>query len=706
MLKQGRNIRAWGVGGALLLAAAFMAVEVAAQAPAPERPAWWNGAWRYRRLLTPGPAGAAQWFWLEAAGRARADGTDIAVVTPSGKPVPHNVFCSTADGRHLVVVREPKPEKGSYGVYYGNPQAPAAAPAPVDAGLFLKTYPIPKDADVESWAAAEKTLRRAGAPFGGAAWSQVFEAANPFGPAGDYISVYEGVLLCPKEGAYGFATMSDDASFLFIDGALVAEWPGRRHAVDAGRRGEKGGTKQLKGGPHAFKYVGFSFEGVKRCAASWKPPDRPNWEIIPPAAFGSAALMKAVATEEFMKPVCADFHAERVAYLEIDHPQRGVTAAIVAVQFTALASARGGQPAEVKWDFGDGQSALAPAPLHLYFSPGKYRVSLTASAGGVTDSFTLSYDARMIWNDLEFTEAKRRRFLDWSAACRPESLSTTHLLAFRDFLKEMTAPPRLFEVNCELDKRRKDLPAPLAAAVAQEVAEYNTEPLRKYDVAEKYYAALIDGCGKDEAGRKLDLRLKLGDLYFYYVKDFDRAMKTYAQVRDEAPRDDARRHRLAVIRMGDVERDRKKFEEARRLYLLAESDPAVVPKEPRPVAEGRFRQETEFQLAQGNGEAALNSVEQWLWVYPTRRLEGEPMVFRLKANLLMKNYSEVMKQAELFINAAEDPEALPTAHLLAGQAAAEAGDKERARAHYRAVLEKWPESAAVKGARAGLDKLK
>ena len=691
---------------ALLSIALLLCADAFAQAPADGRPAWWNSSWRYRRLLTPGGTGGAQWVWLDAGGRARADGADIAVVTPSGKNLPFSVFCSTAEGRHLVVVKESKIEKGLYAVYFGNAAQTAANVAPVDAGLFLKTFPIPKDADVDTWAGAEKTLKRAGTPFGGAAWPQVFDAANPFGPAADYISVYEGAISVPKDGSYGFATMSDDASFLFIDGAIVSEWPGRNHAIQSGRRGEKGGVKQLKAGPHAFKYVAFAFQGVKTCAASWKPPDRQNWEIIPPSAFTPAAAMKAVSADEYSRPVSADFHAERVSYLEIDHPQRGVVAAMVAVQFNSLASARGGQPPEVRWDFGDGQTATGPTPLHVYLSPGKYRVTLTATAGEANAGFTLAYDARMIWNDLEFTEAKRRKFLEMTAPLVPAGLSTTHLLAFRDFLKEVSAPQRLFDVNSELDKRRKDLPPPVAAAVALDVAEYNTNTLQKYDVAEKYYQALIEGCGNDEVARRLDLRLKLADLYFYYVRDFDRAMKVYAQVRDESPKADVRHRRMAIIRMGDVERDRKKSEEARRLYQLAESDPAVVPKEPRPVAEGRYRQETEFQLAQGNGDAALNSLEQWLWIYPTRRLEGEAMLFRLKANLLTKNYSEVLKQADLYISYADDPEGLPMAHLLAGKAAAESGDKPRARTYFKTVIDKWPESPAVKEARAGLDKVK
>jgi len=687
---------------AVLLLTAGRAEPLVAQ----DVPPWAVPACRHRRLLTAGPAAAGtQWFWLEAGGRARSDGADIALISPSGRAVPLNVFCSTAEGRHLVIAREPKPEKGAYALYFGNPGAAAVAPAPISSGLFLKTLPIPRNPDVDTWPAAERTLLRAAEPWGAAPWPQVFDAVNPFGPPADYISVYEGVIQCPKDGDYAFATLSDDASFLLIDGSLVVEWGGRRHAIDSARRGEKSGTRTLKAGPHAFKYVSFAFDGVKRCAASWKPPDRPNWEIIPASAFAPVAPMKAVAAEEQGQPVAADFVAERVSYLEVEAPQRGVVA-MVAVQFSALPGPRGERPAQLKWEFGDGQTSLLPAPLHVYFAPGKYRVSLTAAAPGGAQTFLLSYDARLLWNDLEFTEAKRRRFLEWTAVSQPERMKTAHLLAYRDFLKEMSSPLRLFEVNSELDRRRGDLPPPVASAVAQEVAEYNTEPLRKFDVAEKYYLQLIESCGKEEVSRRLDLRIKLGDLYFYYLRDFDRALKTYTQVRDESPKDDVRHRRQALIRMGDVERDRKRVDDARRLYAQAEAEPSVLPRQPRPVVEGRFRQETEFHLAQGNGEAALNTLEQWLWIYPTRRLEGDTLVFRLKANLLAKNYAEVLKHADLFLSYGDDPDAVPMANLLAGRACAESGDKARARVHFQTVLDKWPESPAVKDARAALDRLK
>ena len=162
----------------------------------------------------------------------------------------------------MIVFSEPKGDRsgGTYAVYFGNPAAPAVEQTPPQMGLMLKTLEMPQGMSGAAWAGVEESLSHArvcGVDF----WKQVFDAFNPFGPQSRYISVYDGFLECPKPGIYKFATMSDDGSFLLVDGELVAEWPGQGHNIDAGRHGEKNGQKNLTAGRHAFRYVGLAFDG-------------------------------------------------------------------------------------------------------------------------------------------------------------------------------------------------------------------------------------------------------------------------------------------------------------------------------------------------------------------------------------------------------------------------------------------------------------
>ena len=60
------------------------------------------------------------------------------------------------------------------------------------------------------------------------------------------------------------------------------------------------------------------------------------------------------------------------------------------VQFTNLSQ---GYPDSYHWDFGDGQSSTLEDPLHEYFTPGLYNVTLTAVKGAATSTHTMSIAA-------------------------------------------------------------------------------------------------------------------------------------------------------------------------------------------------------------------------------------------------------------------------------------------------------------------------
>ena len=173
----------------------------------------------------------------------------------------------------------------------------------------------------------------------------MFIAYNPFGPQSNYISVYQGTVNCPKPGRWGFATVSDDASFLLVDGELVAEWPGRNHDIQRGRRGQMGGERDLRGGRHAFEYVGFAFDGPKRMEAAWLPPGQERWEVIPPVAFPAVGLAEVARTEDSERGACAAFDAQPAQYLE-----SGDARMVASMQFTSQSSAAPGAPADVLWD--------------------------------------------------------------------------------------------------------------------------------------------------------------------------------------------------------------------------------------------------------------------------------------------------------------------------------------------------------------------
>jgi len=678
---------------------------------------WWDAAWPYRKVLEV-PAGEAPAYrvWVHAGKRAHPGGRDIRVIGPSGRPVPFGIVHSTREGRHLLVFA-PEPaahgqEQGRlYGVYFGNPAARAAAQSFPRCGLTLETRAIPEQADVTDWPAALETLRRAEQVHGKDFWGRVFDAYNPFGPQSDYISIYDGYIECPADGLYRFAVLSDDASFLIIDGALIAQWPGRGHDINAGRYGEYGGQRALSAGPHSFRYVAFAFGGPKRCGVCWVLPGAEKaqlpsgvpgyrYQVVPGSAFRTVPEAVVKSCQHVRNPVCADFRVSPKRYLESGSAQ------MVAVQFQSLSTVEEGTVRAYEWDFGDGQTSAEPDPEHVYLACGTYRVSLAVTSNrGARDVFRFDLDVEPLWHDLNFDLAKKNAFLNLTKDYVLERLPTGSLLALREFLHDVEQRARLFETCVELDKRREALEPLQLYDVAIDLGQYYLDPLGEWKTAERYFELALAQCAEDDRARQFNARFHLADLYFYYANDLDRAEEAYRSLRRDFPGTDPVRSRVALIRLGDIQRNRGNVEAAREIYAEAEADPTYGATEPPAIVEGRYTHEVESYLQQGQGKLALETLEQWLWRCPTKRLEGYPMVLRLKANMLMNNYDEVRKQAAIYIGFATDPDYIPLVHVLAGEACLELGLVEEARAHWKRVVENWKESPAFKDAEDGLYRL-
>ena len=670
-------------------------------------PPWWDRAWQFRKLLAVPEDGAKSCrLWILTGERARKDGRDIRVVGPAGEPAPFSIVQSTPEGRHLISfdlsagAAEGEASGEPYAIYFGNPRGVSSISAQPRAGLILETRAIPEpdDADVDSWEAAQQTLRKARILFGRDFHHAIFDAHNPFGRQSDYISHYYGYIQCAKGGKYGFATVSDSASFLLIDGKPVAEWPGRGHKIQKVRRGEHSGPVPLEAGVHRIRYVAFSFGGHGRRAAAWAPPGSAakEWRIIPFSAFTPAAEALVVECNQLGRSVCADFGWQPRQYLEVGD------ARMVTVEFTSYSTAAKGTIVRYEWDFGDGQKSAAQSPVHAFLAGGVHKVKLTVGTGvRKRHSFTAQVDVRPIYGDLNFPRRTRERFLGLVKGYKVATLPTRHLLAYRVLMKASERRREAFDACLELNKRREELEPPQLYEVAMDLGAYYLDPLGEWEPAERHFRLALSQVEEGAAERRLEVRFRLAELYFLHKGDMERAQLAYEDLRRDFPRPHDRRHR-ALIRLGDIQRSRGKLPEARRIYEEAEANARFAPKQPRAVAEGQFRQQAEAFLRVGEGERALETVDQWEWHLPTRRLDGEGFVLRMKAGLLLGDLKEVRRLAGIYIGFANEVDYLPHAHALAGEAANELGDPEGAREHWQAVLDRWPESPFAIDAENGL----
>ena len=113
--------------------------------------------------------------------------------------------------------------------------------------------------------------------------SQVFSGANPFGPNKNTLTVFSGFINIAEHGLYVFVTASSDASFLQIDGKVVAAAPGR-HDVYSTLHGERAGAIQLAKGEHAFTYCHANSRDDGFAIAAIQVGEK-RMEVLPPSAF-------------------------------------------------------------------------------------------------------------------------------------------------------------------------------------------------------------------------------------------------------------------------------------------------------------------------------------------------------------------------------------------------------------------------------------
>ena len=397
---------------------------------AQERPAWWDGTWRRRTLISVPADADYRWapaasVWLHMPADYEGGGDDIRVVDPDGRPVPFGILHATPEGRYLIEF-EYRKKDGTYAVYWDNPFAQPVAQETPEWGLVYETRPIPEGAQVNNWTDAQATIQRSGEPYGADIWGRIFDAYNPFGPQSKYIGIYRGWIRVPRTGTYSFAVLSENSAFLLIDDRPVVEWVGA-HNIHRGQRGEESGRVDLTQGVHRLLFVHFSFGTDARAALAWVPPQAdpnstapPKFEIVWDQFFPRPAPARVFETEVLGRALAADFTVSPEDYCEAGD------ARMVLLRCYSTSSTSGDALVErYAWDFGDGQTADVSSPRHVFLAPGVYQVRLgVASTAGDSTTVTKRVKVEPIREDMDFTRQKLDRFWNLTQGYRLRTLPT------------------------------------------------------------------------------------------------------------------------------------------------------------------------------------------------------------------------------------------------------------------------------------------
>ncbi len=622
-------------------AAAVLAVPAALAIRAACGEEWFDPAWGYRRAVEIRPTGSVASgaetgvVEIHTAGKALPDKTDVRV-TCDGAAVPFALL-QAGPGDFCRVAFRMKPAAASYYVYFGNPKAPPAKGWIPERGLLLETRRY-NGGDPNNLEKMRDVISQSGPSFGADFVPNVFHGWNEFSREDRYVSIYRGRLNCPKEGEYEFATSSDDASFLLLDGKLVADWPGWHGALPYAFRT---GKIRLGAGLHDFEYLHVSGGAPGVAVAAWKPPGG-RMEPIPPDAFTSVARGASGRLEARTGPH-PDFRIKRAGMAFMDD--------IPMVRWRFFQDCGPLASGPFRWEFGDGQKAEGEAVEHRYLRPGLYEIRLSCRIGGreasvsaklYVDQHDFSPKVRAAVEDpATYAEAVSR--YDWTEA------DVKTLLRASGLLEEYGYEDARIAIARAVLSRREGVDDDAYFGQAIALSFLLRDSKKNPDAALEVLRSAEERL-KENRNLRAKINREIGDVYFYYKGDLDRALLEYDKVVGRYAGLEDNVVRVTKIKIGDIFRERGLREKAEAQYDEAEKLRVhKTPAEQIPSRLGYLVHSAEDYIRRGLLAEAKKAVDTWEWEFPKEKLRGHSTMLRAAIAMKEGNDFEAIKQMETLV---------------------------------------------------------
>ncbi|NQT53535.1 hypothetical protein HQ576_15870, partial [bacterium] len=580
---------------------------------------------RYRRALTGAPQADAVAFRFQGGGHVSASARDVVVADGEGALLPHRILHAQRNGDTWVAYGGAN-AKGRVHVYYGGSRsirAPASNWRP-RLSLMLRTMPLP--AGAFEGAKPIVSAAQSSAIHGMGFVDRINLGHNPYGPDDAFASAFTGYLQIKKPGKYHIFTVSDDASFVFLDGKPLCAWPGK-HEVDQGRHGKYGRTLELKEGLYRLDYYHAQDTDTSIMALGWTPPwfagekkgNTTKVELVPKDAFLHTPIARVESPERYGdEPLAALRWSQTDQLLS---PKRQYTR--IAFRSECRNAPEGGK---VLWSFGDGVTATGTDAIdHVYVGDGPFAcaVRVVDKNKKALDEFRTVVRPETPMENLTYEdENPLGDYIRAVAGATCTSVNNDTMKALWA-LVDITEDVQLVRSFCEAMVKQFGLEGVgWKAGDRLALALTAKEPKR----AEALYAKLAPS-----APTALDAarcRMERIELVLHRLKDPDRAM---AMARALRTRGEGVESRLGAVKMGDVHRARGELKEAEALYRAA-AKVAYGATDRRLVAmrQGGYIETADTYIRDGFLRAARKLLVQWEARYPDGKLGGDLILMTAK----------------------------------------------------------------------------
>ena len=321
-----------------------------------------------------------------------------------------------------------------------------------------------------------------GDPQGARFEEQIFLGYNPFGPNINALHRFDGFFRVTKPGEITFCIASTDASFLLIDNAPVAAWPGN-HAVTEGLDGSKSGKANLAPGNHIITFLHANSSAAHYEIAAMILPGETRHTVIPPERFTPAVYAKVgplTDREGHPQPEFIWEHREMFSLTGggiYDH---------------TFESPDKDPATRSVWTFQDGACVTGRVARHLFFSEGPATVNLTLIRNGTQSETRQTVCVMPRYGQSENDEKRALALIDEGlrqakeSAIQPAGYAIL-IQGLYHFLKEREAEAFGEEVIAHLDAIPDDALLPALDKLALGVQQVN----ENYALAERCFKATI-----------------------------------------------------------------------------------------------------------------------------------------------------------------------------------------------------------------------
>ncbi|NLF29487.1 MAG: PKD domain-containing protein [Planctomycetes bacterium] len=623
-----------------------------------------------------------------AAGTLAPDAADVRVAAAAGELTACRVL-QVGPGDLLRVAFALRPGATRYYVYFGDPRATAPAEAlSIRRGLLMETR-AHRGGRVQTADDVRAAFDRAAPVLGCDFRENLFIGHNPFGPQTSLCSRFTGYLDIPRAGRYTLICSSRDASFVWVDGKRVID-NGGLHSPQ--RDCSRQAVLTLTAGLHEVEMLHAAVRPPPIAVLAWLPEGRPPARPVPPALFAPVARAAAGPLQHRDRTAAADIAVQYGGEAWI-----GPTLTLHRVTFRRRFAEQGAAASDVRWDFGDGQTAAGSPVEHVFLREGTYRVVLTARCGGQELSRTLRLHVGPDYDQPRRQGEAPAQYGRIVGGYDAEAMDDDSLVAAALLFEELGQVQRVLDLTDVLVGRPRADAAAVGRLARMACAIHRRQGRTDEAVALLTAAAERTGNGLVRAA----LQTLLGEALLEDRHDDRAALAVFEQVlASPAVAAIPVTGRGAWIGAGDVWRARGDYARARAAYeqaMLTLGDPAG-----EAVRRGAMARDVEALLRDGDYDGAGAKLADWEQQLPVDRLDGQTALLWVRVHQGRREWARVITRAEGLVAVHPADRYAPALLLHAADAHLKCGQPLAARDVLRRLAQGYPESALAQEARSRL----